>query len=121
MEAEKFLKEWKRMCGACSENEIDCSDECGFMKEFSGNRYDDIECWRCALLFHDRAVKAVSDWAAAHPAKTRLTDFIGKYPNAPKREDGTPIVCAAAIGYGSFCSVGIYHKTCRDCWNQPLE
>lgn len=112
MEAEKFLKEWKRMCqsqGKC----ITC--KAALVCPYIPGIFPHKQTNPAAI------VPAVERWAAEHPQKTRLSDFLEKYPNAPKREDGTPIVCAAAIGYGSFCSVGIYHKTCRDCWNQPLE
>lgn len=123
MDAVKFLKEWKRMCDACSTDCADCSNECGFVKEFNGKQYDDLECWKCAILFPDRAVKAVSDWSEANPQRTYLTDFMEKYPNAHLR-DGYPQFVPCLLGYCQDCGkcgvVG-HEERFRECWNQPLE
>lgn len=57
--------------------------------------------------------------------KTRLADFLEKYPNAPRNEDGIPELMPRSLGYcgDTFCyacekGAG---KTPAWCWNQEVE
>ena len=63
----------------------------------------------------------MEQWSKEHPKKTRLQDFLEKYPNAPKISDGTPRVCAAALGYRNFCEIRSDDINCKNCWNHILE
>ena len=52
--------------------------------------------------------------------KTILQDFLEKYPNAPKEEDGKPMdICPYHLGYAPNKSC--MKMNCEDCWNRPLE
>ena len=109
MDAVKFLKEIRRMCKS-----IGCCD-CP-LNEGQGN---------CQVSYYAQtianAVNAVEQWSSEHPAKTRLQDFLEKYPKAHLCKNGFPPFRPAALGYcgESICS------NCKildvDCWNMPLE
>lgn len=68
------------------------------------------------------AVKLVEQWSKEHPRKTRLQDFLEKYPNALLTLDGMkfPKVCAQNLGYCESCHGG-ESVGCYQCWNEPVE
>lgn len=70
MDAVEFLKTKVRMC----EN-IHC-EACGL---HSGNIY----CVTYCFVHPDEAVAAVEKWAKEHPIKTRQSEFLKMFPNAP--------------------------------------
>ena len=92
MDALKFMKERRRMCdyySRCSEcpraDEPNCNIE-----EMSDEELENF-------------VNTVEQWSKEHPLRTRLQDFLGKYPNAPIEPDGTPDVCCIPLGYCKKC------------------
>ena len=105
MDAVKFLKERKRMC-----KHLYCA---GCQAYQDGCAMDKLE--------PEKAVAIVKKWADENPAKTRLQDFLEKYPKAHLCKNGFPPFRPAALGYcgESICS------NCKildvDCWNMPLE
>ena len=117
MEAIKFLKESNRICHAMY---LDCKKcplypfyrhGCILYSEVKPERMDELK----------RAISILEQWAKEHPEKTRLQDFLEKYPKAHLCKNGCPPFRPAALGYcgESICS------NCRildvDCWNMPLE
>lgn len=67
------------------------------------------------------SVQQIEFFSKEHPRKTRLQDFLEKYPNAPLTLDGmkTPKACAQQLGYCESCHyVG---GGCYNCWNEPVE
>jgi len=50
--------------------------------------------------------------------KTYAEDFFERFPNAAKRDDGTPGVCRDQV-YGSE-SANCANMPCRQCWNEPF-
>lgn len=70
MDAVEFLKAKVRMCG-----NIHC-EACGL---HSGNMY----CVNYCFVYPDEAVAAVEKWAKEHPVKTRQSEFLKMFPNAP--------------------------------------
>lgn len=110
MDAVEFLKEANRMCCAleCSECELNLHG-CNIMG-LGTNPCD--------------AVKLVEQWSKGHPRKTRLQDFLEKYPNAILTQDNLkmPMVCARELGYCEHCTPCKYCKPdCYSCWNEPVE
>lgn len=116
MDAVEFLKTLRRMCnGKCS--------KCEFQKR-SGLGH--CSTWRNA--HPEEAVAIAEKWAAAHPIKTRQSEFLEQYPEAQIDDNGVLSVCPAAISpshrkYGGGC---LYiHKQCADCrrefWMQEVE
>lgn len=99
MDAVEFLKEKNRMMRTDSE------------------AYDEIK----DIPTVQAVVAYVEYWSQKHPRKTRLQDFLEKYPNAPLTLDGmkTPKACAQQLGYCESCHyVG---GGCYNCWNEPVE
>ena len=60
-----------------------------------------------------------------HPEKTRLMDFLGKYPNAPLGEDGLPFLTPRCLGYCGdtpcYACEKAKDKTLAWCWEQEVE
>ena len=111
MDALKFLQEFDRMC----------------------NYYEDKLCKGCpregapfcdvAELDKEGREKLISDveqWSKEHPQRTRLQDFLEKYPSAPTETDGTPAICCIDLGYRKEVCDPI-KESCVDCWNMPVE
>lgn len=71
MDAVEFLKAKVRMCG-----EVDSCENCGLHK----GRTD---CNTMCFSHPAASVAAVEKWAAEHPAKTRQSEFLKMFPNAP--------------------------------------
>lgn len=119
MDAIKYFEEKKRMLdslgrksGICSG--VNCSD-CPFYAFKRG-----LLCGEFESEHPEEAVAIVEKWAEEHPQKTMLQDFLEKYPNAPKEEDGMPMyVCPFHLGYDPNKSC--VKRNCIDCWNRPLE
>ena len=106
MDALMFLNEAKRMCKSFK----DC-EGCPFREE---------EC--CPAIIGEKAeqvIQSVERWSKDHPQKTRLQDFLEKYPNAPMEADGTPKVCCENIGYYKACDES--GADCKKCWNKVME
>ena len=73
----------------------------------------------------DKAIEAVEKWSQDHPRKTRLQDFLEKYPNAPLNGNGIPILVPWNVGY---CGNTICYackkakgKSLAWCWDQEVE
>ena len=77
MDAVEFLKTLRRMCNC------ECY-KCEFGKRLS--RFETCTVWRKA--HPEEAVAIAEKWAAAHPAKTRKSEFLEHYPNARISPDG---------------------------------
>lgn len=111
MDAVEFLKEWKRMC----DNVTDCKN-CPI-----GNQHIPYTKNDCALFsFYNGevSVKCVEQWSKEHPRKTRLQDFIEKFPNAPL-VDGIPErFCPYDLGYNVKDCNG--SDKCIKCWNESV-
>lgn len=109
MDAVEFLVERKRMCdsfsaGICEDCPLfDDVDGCGVFMKTPKFKPEDL-------------LSIVEKWSKEHPRKTRLTDFLEKYPNATMGDDGLPRSCARFLGYTKLCPGG-----CCRCWNTPLE
>ena len=70
---------------------------------------------------YDEAVSIILKWAEEHPQKTYEQDFLEKFPNAPKDDDGRLSACVESV-YGVNCPK--YSRqliTCKDCWNRTME
>lgn len=62
----------------------------------------------------------VSKWAAQHQAKTYLSEFLERYPNAPLTDNGIPsMLCPGDLGYDNLSDC--CPDFCTQCWNQPIR
>lgn len=110
MDTLKFLEEFNRMCNHYVKNYCKgCpraeSPDCGVDKMNKEER---------AKLISD-----VEKWSKEHPQRTRLQDFLGKYPNAQMCESGLPSACCMSLGYCKSCDD--QEIDCEACWNMPVE
>lgn len=87
MDALKFMKERMRMC--------DYYSRC-----FECPRADEPNCNIEEMSDEEleKFVNTVKQWSKEHPPKTRLQDFMEKYPNAPICESGLPALAAYVWG-----------------------
>ena len=108
MDVLKFMKERRRMCDYYS-------------RYFEYPRADELNCNIEEMSDEEleNFVNAVEQWSKEHPPKTRLQDFMEKYPNAQICESGLPSACCKSLGYCKSCDpVG---NNCEVCWNIPVE
>ena len=112
MDAVEFLKEYHRMCKS-----VDCI-KCGL---YHLNNGTGSNCPEYIEAHPDKAVQIVEQWSKEHPRKTRLQDFLEKYPNAALTSYGhkIPKVCAQDVGYCASCKY--LGNKCHQCWNEPVE
>lgn len=108
MDAVEFLKEYKRLCKCYNNNCLKCPL---------------FETGNCQIVEGKADLKLIvsitEKWSEENPIKTRLKDFLYKYPNAPKYADGFPKVCPVLLGYVRECKkIECDHK---QCWNEPVE
>lgn len=92
-----------------------------YLKELQRLETTDSKLYSQELMMTDKTfedrVAFVEQWVKEHPRKTRMQDFLEKFPNAPVTQNGEPEVCCKYIGYIKEC----LHVPCTVCWNQPLE
>lgn len=104
MDAVKFVKERRRM--------FDVTGEYPKYNLFS------------LTISAENVVKEVEEWSAAHPCKTRSSEFLKNYPNAINCE-GVPIICPKTIDERYNPCSGCSRIDCYDCkkeyWMQEVE
>ena len=79
---------------------------------------------RCIVLKEcdcSTAEAILAKWAAEHPEKTRLDDFLDKHPRAYLDDNDTPRACAKNLGYCTECIDKGDLDQCDNCWRRPLE
>lgn len=99
MEAVEFLKEKNRM----------------MIKDV--NSYNELK----NIPTNEEVVKFVEQWSKEHHRKTRLHDFLEKYPKSKIEYDYYSEVCCEVLGYCEECKHGYDADACKDCWNEPVE
>lgn len=110
----EFFSEHRRMCKSSS----DCT-KC----EYHGDRCDN------AIELLGKTVAAVEQWSREHPRKTRLSVFLGQYPEAELTKDGVVSICPIAVSAAYRNKTGGCASTirprCEGCmrefWMQEVE
>ena len=110
MDAVEFLRDFRRMClshgGTCTGCELEGA-QCGPKGK---------DC------NHEKLVRVVEQWAKEHPVKTRLSEFLKLFPNAPAPEAGCPDLCVKFFDSTVSCKDS---EGCRECkkkfWFTPNE
>lgn len=114
MDAELFFKEYKRMCDSVT----DCK-HCPLGEYFLPLYSDGYSCSHYCFDNPHYAANMVEQWSKEHPRKTRMQDFLEKFPNALLTgEMETPTSCCKHLGYIKECIPG---RSCVECWKQPVE
>lgn len=113
MDAVKYLKDRERLCkNACA-----CK-ECSFWK---------IQKCRCEELEKsdpEKAVKFVEKWSKENPAKTRQSEFLRLFPNAPLDCNGVSLIspCHTDSNIGKNCRDWTKCDRCREeYWSKEVE
>ena len=110
MELKEAMRIWRRMCEA----NISC-----MLCPIVG--VNGSEC-RARVTAHPEKYESIlAKWAAEHPEKTRLDDFLDKHPRANLDDNDTPRACAKNLGYCTECIDEGDLDRCDDCWRRPLE
>lgn len=107
MDAVKFMDERARMCNACNQcHGCPITDWCG-------------EGLREQARYSADIVAAVEKWSAAHPRKTRQSEFLRAYPNATLDINKVVIACPTVLYGDSVCprltSDGDRSILCTEC------
>lgn len=114
---EMYFKEKKRMTKDCTINCMDCK-----LSRF-GNGTKKF-CKQFELEHPEKAIAIVEKWAKEHPVKTRMSDFLEKFPRAIvlKYANGEYIdICPVSIDAAINCPNGAC-KNCRfEYWNEEVE
>lgn len=96
-----------------------------FLKEKERMANSDPKLYGSEMMMTNKTfeeqVQFVEQWVKEHPRKTRMQDFLEKFPNASKTASGSPAVCAAAIGYRKQCEFRKENVNCDKCWNHSVE
>lgn len=103
MDAE-YLKEKARMTKKCT---IKCT-EC--LLDMAHNRKR-MGCKIFEVRYPEKAVAIVEKWSKEHPVKTRQDEFLERFPNARKDDNGVIMTCPYYIGVINDCGVD-----CSNCW-----
>lgn len=114
MDAIKYLKTLRRMCNC------ECL-KCEFGKARSG--FETCPVWQ--RTHPKEAVEIAEKWAAEHPAKTRQSEFLKMFPDAPIYPD-TGLVgvspCQVDRALCGNCPTGINCIECRKAfWLAEVE
>nr|DAM83906.1 MAG TPA: hypothetical protein [Caudoviricetes sp.] len=71
------------------------------------------------------AVKAVEEWSAAHPRKTRQSVFLEQWPNCMMGDDDVIRMCPRNVDKMYVCNLNRSDGCCTDCrrkfWKQVVE
>ncbi len=115
METRDFLSAMIRICS----DKVKCTDDCPVqffcVKNYDKNTKDDIE----------KVEKVVEEWLKDHPAKTRQTEFLKKFPNAAVSHGTINILpCWLDTTLAEDCDDG-YPRECVECrnayWSKEVE
>ena len=111
MDAIKYFKEAVRMCessGGC----INCLFD-QEMDEHPSFPYKSLVSCKERIAV-EKCVSIVEKWSAEHPAKTRQSEFLNMFPNAPLRENGSIAICPLDVDRYVKCSEK-QGSRCPDC------
>lgn len=122
MDAVKYLKTKLRMCIAYHHK---CKD-CPLGQNSNGT---ELNCYLFQEHRPEEAVAAVEKWAAEHPAKTRQSEFLKMFPNAPLEPycgiDINPCDTDKRYGVGDKYEHNCHGVSCDDCrrkyWLEEIE
>lgn len=109
MDAVEFLKERTRMCNFYMSRCMNCP----------GNKVAYCATLCAAAI---ELVPIVEQWVEEHPAKTRQSEFLKMFPNAPIKECGIIDICPNILGelidgaVGTRCCIHVADgMPCDDC------
>lgn len=108
-----FFIETKRLCDSRVTCEAIAHDEQCPLFNFCDQLFTSV----CAADAK-KAIEILQKWSDEHPGKTYAQDFLEKFPNTRKNDEGVILVCRRTIYGGESCQLEL---TCANCWNEPME
>ena len=119
MDAVEFLKACARICRTYDDC-VDC-----ILSDFCAHTCDKQDDYQVA----EQAIANVSEWARAHPVKTRLSEFLKQWLDAEISEDGLPSVAPCQLYAKLICGDdrieceyrGKCDKCRRDFWLKEID
>ena len=119
MNAIKYFNTKNRMTKGCIQN-----SECPQCVLSSKNNPYEMDCSTFEMEIPEEAVAAVEKWAEEHPVKTRMSDFIEKFPKARVLKDGNNEyvdICPVTIDITWTCLNGVCKNCMQEYWNEEVE
>lgn len=119
IDATTYLKIVSRMTKGCSQdrNCLEC------VLDTDNNPYK-IDCRTFELQHPEEAVEAVEKWAEEHPVKTKMGDFLEKFPRARVLENGHGEyidICPVTIDTTRACPSGACNNCMQEYWNEEVK
>lgn len=116
MDAIEFIKERQRLCQTYV-----CCFECPANNDNDGCKFSTITGYDAT-----EQIRLLEEWSAAHPLKTRQSEFLKQYPNADLDKDGILKVCPKIVEGSSYMnSQSCGSVPCAVChkayWLQKVE
>lgn len=118
MNAIRYFKIKKRMTKTCDASSC---NTCPFSLRNNGIVK---HCVDFEKVYPERAVEIVENWGKEHPPKTRMSDFLEKFPKAEVLKYGHDEyidICPISIDTTRTCPNG----ECKNCkleyWNEEME
>ena len=109
MDAVEFLRDFRRMCSSYGDTCTGCE------LDYAQCRPTEKNC------DHKEVIRIVEEWAKANPVKTRLSEFLGLFPNASVQAGGCPDCCVIEFDSKQKC----VRSGCLECrkkfWFTPIE
>lgn len=116
MDAVKYLKERDRMCGGSN---------CLACPLYAKNNGKEVSCQVLGKKYAEDAVAIVEKWSAAHPAKTRQSEFLKIFPNARLDEEKVISICPESVdseyGKDEVCMFMTCHQCRKEYWTAEVE
>lgn len=111
MDAIKYFKEAVRMCKSSS-GCANCPFNQGFVEQPAFPCKSSVSCKERVAT--EKCVSIVEKWSSDHPIKTRQSEFLNMFPNAPLRENGSIAICPLDVDRDAKCSQK-QGARCLDC------
>lgn len=114
MDAVRFIEERNRMCKSFGDDCVGCpANDIIYRCKFSINVGDEAA----------KQVELLEEWAAAHPRKTRQSEFLKQWPDAMVYSDGVLDVYPCILEKARRCDK--CNEGCTKCrhefWMQEVE
>lgn len=93
MDAIEFIKERQRLC----QTYVDCFKCPAYNNNTGGCNFSTASGYEAT-----EQIRLLEEWSAAHPLKTRQSEFLKQYPNADIDKDGILKVCPKIVEGSSY-------------------
>lgn len=110
MDFVKFAHDRNRMCNAQRGQGEGCKS-CPLDQIMDRKSVCSVWCFQNP----EKAIEAVEKWAAAHPVKTRQSEFLKLFPEAELTQDGVIAICPVEVSAAYRIENGICANPSKKC------